>query len=165
MGKIHHQTCSLSLIWLNFYGVPLHLWSAVNFIKLGKIWGEVVNVADETSKCLSFAVGKVLVSTSAMDPVNEVMDIECRNEVFKIRVVEEQLVIHTFLKTICTCKGCNIQEAVALLQDNVDSSDDGSKVDESKNEVELKQDGGWMVKFGNSFGFCGKSSEFCGSNC
>ncbi|KAH7858590.1 hypothetical protein Vadar_025696 [Vaccinium darrowii] len=47
-------------------------------------------------------------------------------------------------KVVSNVKGYNIQDVVALLQDNVDSSDDGSKVDEPKNEVELnKMEDGW----------------------
>lgn len=38
------------LVWLNFYGIPLHLLSAVNFTKLGQNWGEVINVLDEIVK-------------------------------------------------------------------------------------------------------------------
>lgn len=41
------------IVWLNFYGAPIHLWSVVNFKKLAQQWGEVVTMADEISKSLS----------------------------------------------------------------------------------------------------------------
>lgn len=27
------------LIWLNCYGIPLHLWNAQTFLNIGKLWG------------------------------------------------------------------------------------------------------------------------------
>lgn len=126
------------LVWLNFYGIPIHLWCATNINKLGQIWGEVITEAEETFKCLSFVVGKVLISTSKMELINEVMDIECRNEVFKIRVIEEQMVIHTFLKADCTCKGCNVQEPITSSQAKVNEDDDGRE-DEMKKGDALKK--------------------------
>ncbi|KAH7847501.1 hypothetical protein Vadar_026845 [Vaccinium darrowii] len=64
------------LIWLNCYGVPLHLWNSGTFIKLGKIWGNVIQISDDTVKGISFDVGKVLVSTRNMDMINKVVSVE-----------------------------------------------------------------------------------------
>ena len=48
----------LRLVWLNCHGIPLHLWNYPTFSEIGKIWGEVIMLADDTIKNLSFAVGK-----------------------------------------------------------------------------------------------------------
>ncbi|GMP49946.1 hypothetical protein CsSME_00016752 [Camellia sinensis var. sinensis] len=41
-------------VWLCCYGVSLNLWSANTFKSIGNLWGEVVNIADETSCMKSF---------------------------------------------------------------------------------------------------------------
>lgn len=45
-------------------GVPLHVWNSETFLKIGQTWGDVVLIADDTIKGLSFSVGKVLISTN-----------------------------------------------------------------------------------------------------
>lgn len=55
-------------------------------------------------------MGKVVVNTSVMDLINEVMKVECRGEVYSIRVAEEQMVLNTFLKAECQCQGCHARQ-------------------------------------------------------
>lgn len=88
------QPCS-RLVWLNCYGVPLHLWNTGTFINLGSSWGEVIQVAEDTVKGLNFTVGKVLISTNSMDVINHVVDVECKGLLSPIRVIEEQIVLNT----------------------------------------------------------------------
>lgn len=77
------------------------MWSAVNFIKLGKYWGEVITIANETAKGLSFDLGKIFINSAEMGLINKVMEIENKGEVYTIRVIEEQMIINTFLKADC----------------------------------------------------------------
>ena len=94
------------LVWLNCYGIPLHLWNYETFSKIGRNWGEVIMVAEETIKNLSFAVGKVLISTTTMDSINKVVELENNEKLTQIRVMEEQLIVNTTLRTECACTCC-----------------------------------------------------------
>lgn len=99
------------LIWLNCYGVPLHLWNAGTFIKLGQIWGNVIQTSDDTVKGISFAVGKVLISTRYMDMINKVVFVENKGVKFQVRICEEQVVVNTIINNDCKCKGCYEEDA------------------------------------------------------
>ncbi|GFS45394.1 hypothetical protein Acr_00g0095870 [Actinidia rufa] len=108
------------LVWLNCYGIPLHLWNLQTFSEIGKIWGEVIMLADDTMKNLSFAVGKVLISTAVMDSINKVVELENNGRISQIRVMEEQLVVNTVLRTDCACPGCQVE--VPSLNQNLDEA-------------------------------------------
>ncbi|GFZ18405.1 hypothetical protein Acr_27g0001440 [Actinidia rufa] len=108
------------LVWLNCYGIPLHLWNLQTFSEIGKIWGEVIMLADDTMKNLSFTVGKVLISTAVMDSINKVMELENNGRISQIRVMEEQLVVNTVLRTNCACPGCQVE--VPSLNQNLDEA-------------------------------------------
>lgn len=123
------------LIWLNCYGLPIQLWNVHNFIKIGQYWGEVIQVSEDTMKDLSFAVGKVLVSTSIMEGINEVIEVECKGSIHRIRVMEEQLVVNTFLKTDCCCQGCLIKVSSSLNnKDNQMEENEAASFKESHKE-------------------------------
>lgn len=131
------------LIWLNCYGLPIQLWNVHHFIKIGKYWGDVIQVSDDTIKNLSFAVGKVLVSTSIMEGINEVIEVECKGSIYKIRVMEEQLVVNTFLKANCSCNGCLIRipsssnKAEEQKENNEEESSNKEEEHKENNEEEL----------------------------
>lgn len=112
------------LVWLNFYGVPLHLWNMDTFMKLGSIWGDVILISEETVKGLSYAVGKVLISTDVMEIINQIVELENNKKSFQVRVIEEQMVINTFLKTDCNCSGCLVNDSLIQSQSKICDDDD-----------------------------------------
>ncbi|GFZ09210.1 hypothetical protein Acr_20g0010180 [Actinidia rufa] len=81
----------------------------------------VIILADDTIKNLSFAVGKVLISTTVMDLINKVVELDNNGSLTQIRVMEEQLVVNTVLRTDCACPGCQV-EASSLHKPLDDSS-------------------------------------------
>ncbi|KAI8525263.1 hypothetical protein RHMOL_Rhmol13G0217000 [Rhododendron molle] len=99
------------LVLLNCYGVPLQLWNCATFSKIGQIWGDVVLIADDTIKSLSFSVGKVLISTKEMDLINQTIELESKRKIWKIRIIEEQMVVNTILRTDCACPGCHVDSS------------------------------------------------------
>ncbi|KAE9447616.1 hypothetical protein C3L33_20484, partial [Rhododendron williamsianum] len=42
--------------------------------------------------------------------INEVLEVECKGKLFQVRVMEEQMMINTILRTECSCTGCKIEE-------------------------------------------------------
>ncbi|GFY93207.1 hypothetical protein Acr_08g0016030 [Actinidia rufa] len=69
-GNTKSNLCS-RLVWLNCYGIPLHLWNHQTFSEIGKIWGEVIMLADDTIKNLSFAVGCQVEAFSLHKPLDD----------------------------------------------------------------------------------------------
>ena len=123
------------LVWLNCYGIPLHLWNSQTFSEIGRIWGDVIKLADETAKNLSFAVGKVLISTNIMDSINKIVELVNKGKSIKIRVMEEQMVVNTMLRMDCVCPGCHME-----------SSSKGKCLDEHMMHPTTKEDDGGEVR-------------------
>ncbi|CAL5419885.1 unnamed protein product [Camellia sinensis] len=90
-------------VWLSCYGIPLHLWNSSNLRKIGGIWGQVLCLEGDMSQPISFVCAKLKVSTKWMEPINSVVQLECRGMVFPVRVCEEQVVTVRALKFTCTC--------------------------------------------------------------
>ncbi|KAL4328695.1 hypothetical protein AHAS_Ahas13G0225800 [Arachis hypogaea] len=65
------ERCETRRVWLEYYGVPLHTWSADTFSMLGGQWKEVVGCDKVTESCMSFSVGRVQIDTCIMDMINE----------------------------------------------------------------------------------------------
>lgn len=112
------------LVWLNCYGVPINVWNSKSFSKLGMIWGDVILISDETIKQHSFTVGKVLVSTKCMDTINKVVSLQIKDKSYDVRIVEEQLVVNTVLKTECKCNGCIIMDKDPTMEKSAKEDED-----------------------------------------
>lgn len=128
------KPASCRLIWINVYGLPLQLWNSSNFSKLGQRWGNVISISDDTIKGISSAVGKVLISTSQMEMINEVVTVESKGILHQVRVIEEQMVVNTFIQADCSCPGCKIQETLHV--DEEEDEDDVDDKDKRKNDVD-----------------------------
>lgn len=128
-------------VWLNCFGVPLHLWNSVTFKKIGQIWGNVLEISNDTIQETSFCVGKVLISTQTLDVINQVILVENKGVQFKIRVCEEQIVVNTILRAECNCKGCK-EEGELNIEENelVNRSEQGSHMEETKVEGAVDAD-------------------------
>lgn len=110
------KPASCRLIWINFYGVLIQLWNLGNFNKL------------RNNKMYVFCCGKVLISSSQTDMINEV--VESKGKLHQIRAIEEQLVINTFLRTNCSCPGCNVKE---MKHNEREEDGDVDEVDDEEN--------------------------------
>lgn len=115
-------------VWISCYGVPLHGWSCATFKKIAQRWGEAVYIEEATAKGLSFAAGKVLISTDVWDRINEVVQLVIKGKVFDIKVVEEQVVV------LGHCSICNIS-----FSDSDELSNSPKSVDDSVDEANSKR--------------------------
>lgn len=75
-------------------------------------------------------MGKVPVNTSRMELINDIMEVENREEIYKVRVIEEQMILTTFLKADSTCQGCHVQESKIDLQSMKADEEDDDKINE-----------------------------------
>ncbi|GMP23016.1 hypothetical protein CsSME_00000781 [Camellia sinensis var. sinensis] len=86
------------LVWLSCYGVPLNFWSCNTFINIGKMWGIVTAVDEDTRNLNHFQYGKVQIATNFMAPINQTLSLECKGVLYPVRVCEEQIIIKKDLK-------------------------------------------------------------------
>ncbi|KAL1346509.1 hypothetical protein AAHE18_08G193300 [Arachis hypogaea] len=75
-------------VWLECFGVPLHIWTVDAFKKIGEQWGEVVGCDTGTESCASFSVGRVLIDTCVMGVINEWVHINVGTSGFEVLVKE-----------------------------------------------------------------------------
>ncbi|KAL7263119.1 hypothetical protein ACSBR1_001323 [Camellia fascicularis] len=80
-------------VCLSCYGVPLNLWSCNTFINIGKIWGIVTALDEDTRNLNHFQYGKVQITTNFMDPINQTLNLKCKGILYLVRVCEEQIII------------------------------------------------------------------------
>lgn len=76
-------------VWLSCYGVPLNLWNCNTFINIGKVWGVVSALDEDTRNLNHFQYGKVKIVTSFMEPINQILNLECKGVLYPVRVCEE----------------------------------------------------------------------------
>ncbi|GFY88782.1 hypothetical protein Acr_06g0007220 [Actinidia rufa] len=76
-------------------------------------WFEELHKWEDT-KSNPCSLGKVLISTTTMDPINKVVELENNGSLTQIRVMEEQLVVNTALRTECAYPGCQVKTVEAL---------------------------------------------------
>ncbi|KAL7263541.1 hypothetical protein ACSBR1_001658 [Camellia fascicularis] len=74
------------------YGVLLNLWSCNPFINIGKVWGVVTALDEDTRNLNHFQYGKVKIVTSFMEPINQILNLECKGTLYPVRVCEEQII-------------------------------------------------------------------------
>ncbi|CAL5438961.1 unnamed protein product [Camellia sinensis] len=90
-------------VWICCYGVPFNLWSADNFMKIGRIWGEVLKVDDETVQLSSFSCGRVKIATKFMESINSSILVLSGDRRYPVRVCEEQVMVTKVVQEDCKC--------------------------------------------------------------
>ncbi|KAL7264041.1 hypothetical protein ACSBR1_002073 [Camellia fascicularis] len=100
-GKVLEQE---RCVWLSCYGIPLNLWNRTNLHRIGNLWGEILCTEGELSQPLLFNCGKMKISTKYMEPINKLINMECKGVLYPVRVCEEQRVVVQTIKETCVCK-------------------------------------------------------------
>ncbi|PSS24040.1 Polyadenylate-binding protein like [Actinidia chinensis var. chinensis] len=107
------------VVWLNCTGIPLEAWCFSTFKSIGSLWGNVLTLDRETSKCLSFGKGRVLIETENNFEIDCWINVEVREKTYKVRIQEESYT-----------EGKGIVEKTAVV----------AMVSDSESESELKKD-------------------------
>ncbi|GMP41977.1 hypothetical protein CsSME_00011885 [Camellia sinensis var. sinensis] len=71
------------------YGIPLNLWSVNTLKRIGSVWGEVVQLDGDLGQPLTFNSAKICIVMKKMEIINEVVNLECKGQLFPIRLCEE----------------------------------------------------------------------------
>nr|GEW32689.1 RNA-directed DNA polymerase, eukaryota [Tanacetum cinerariifolium] len=74
------------VVWVDIEGIPMHVWSRDTFIKIGKKWGEVVDM--EESHDSSFARKRLCIKTKLSYYILESFKVISRGKVFMVRAKE-----------------------------------------------------------------------------
>ncbi|KAG5549336.1 hypothetical protein RHGRI_014628 [Rhododendron griersonianum] len=74
---------------LSCQGVPLNGWNATTFKQIGEIWGSFVSVEEATLKDLSFANGKVLITTKEVRKIESWIQLDVQGVQYDVRIVED----------------------------------------------------------------------------
>ncbi|KAK8644214.1 hypothetical protein V6N13_123526 [Hibiscus sabdariffa] len=72
--------------WLEVGGVPLHCWNNVTFNRIVELWGKVEALGENVFKLYDCEKFTLLISTSQMTRIEEVIDFEVGNMIHEIRV-------------------------------------------------------------------------------
>ena len=114
---------------LNCYNVPLHLWNVGTFFSIGRVPGDVIALDEGTSSFFSFNVGKVLISTSNFEVINQMINLEVNGKLYPVRVVKEQ--VNSFMQSVCTGKCREVKPEQFNGKDSDEEDDDmDNEVDE-----------------------------------
>ncbi|GKE27062.1 RNA-directed DNA polymerase, eukaryota [Tanacetum coccineum] len=74
------------VVWVDIEGVPLNLWSRETFLKIGKKWGEIMDI--EENLVASFARKRLYIKTNRPDNILEKFKITHRGKVYMARAKE-----------------------------------------------------------------------------
>ncbi|XP_028089322.1 uncharacterized protein LOC114289755 [Camellia sinensis] len=91
-------------VWLNCSGIPFNLWSVTTFKSIGAVWGEVVQVHEDTIKHVSFCCGKIRVITKSMELINRTVRLSCKGVLYPVRVYE----CPEFVEMSASSKSCSV---------------------------------------------------------
>ncbi|CAL5381332.1 unnamed protein product [Camellia sinensis] len=75
-------------VWVSCYGVRFNLWSVDTFKRIGAVWGEVVQLHEDSIKNASFCCGKIRIITGNMEFINRTIRLSCNSELYPVRVCE-----------------------------------------------------------------------------
>ncbi|XP_028056423.1 uncharacterized protein LOC114260478 [Camellia sinensis] len=90
-------------VCLSCYGMPLNVWNNNTFYSIGRLWGEVTGLADDTSNMENLICGKVRIVTKCMESINKTINLDCKGVLYPIKVCEDQIVTAKVVNKHCIC--------------------------------------------------------------
>ncbi|GJZ37002.1 RNA-directed DNA polymerase, eukaryota [Tanacetum coccineum] len=74
------------IVWVDIEGIPLHVWSRETFLKIGRKWGETMDI--EESSISSFARKRLCIKTSMADNILESFKVIFKGKLYMVRAKE-----------------------------------------------------------------------------
>ncbi|KAK8709239.1 hypothetical protein V6N13_060264 [Hibiscus sabdariffa] len=81
--------------WLEVLGVPLHCWNQIPLTRLADLWDSFEAVGENANHVLNCEKVSILITTSFVSRISEVVEIEVSNLSFSVRVEEKGLMDRT----------------------------------------------------------------------
>ncbi|GJY78973.1 RNA-directed DNA polymerase, eukaryota [Tanacetum coccineum] len=123
------------IAWIDIEGVPLHAWSFETFFRIGKKWGEMLNIED--TSVASFGRKRVCILTKIPVSILESFKIIVKGKVFMIRAKELFTWSPTFSvnkESICTSDDESVQSEMHILKQSYLSEEEEGEF--KSNDVE-----------------------------
>jgi hypothetical protein len=76
-------------VWVQVYGIPLHIWGETFFKQLGNNLGDFLDFDEETARMARFDVARVKIRSTSWAFIDAVQKVEVEGAMFDIWVVEE----------------------------------------------------------------------------
>lgn len=76
-------------VWLSCLGMPLNGWSIPNFKLIGNLWGDFIQVDEDTLHEKSYVKGKVLIATKQIQKISGSVDLKILGSSYSVRIEEE----------------------------------------------------------------------------
>lgn len=76
-------------VWVCCYGIPWNLWNRTILNRIGNIWAEVICIEGDVCNPKSFEYARIQILTRCMEPINEVINLECKGSSHTVRVWEQ----------------------------------------------------------------------------
>ncbi|GAB2295600.1 hypothetical protein Dimus_038367 [Dionaea muscipula] len=121
-------TCTVGReVWLTCYGVPVHAWNVSTFTAIGNVWGKVLQIEDDTAKCIQCDIGKIKVFTQFSSVINQQLNLQVAALNYRIRVSEEQAVFicYSDFRCGCVCHGRAGEQSSVRSSDKDDDDVEG----------------------------------------
>ncbi|KAK8644116.1 hypothetical protein V6N13_123431 [Hibiscus sabdariffa] len=74
--------------WVELFEVPLHCWNHQTFRSIAETWGDLIALGENVTQSCDVEKMTILLSTSQLDKIDSVIDLEAGNESFQICVAE-----------------------------------------------------------------------------
>ncbi|GAB2293937.1 hypothetical protein Dimus_028151 [Dionaea muscipula] len=118
---------------------PVHAWNISTLREIGEYWGEVLNVDEDTAKCVRCDIGKIKIFTQNAMAINNQMRLVVGGQSFVIRVAEEQAVFicNSNFNCQCACHGVGkdqTQSSGANEEDDDVEDGEGNKASDDGND-------------------------------
>ncbi|GAB2285716.1 hypothetical protein Dimus_039720 [Dionaea muscipula] len=119
-------TCTVGReVWLTCYGVPVHAWNVSTFTAIGNVCGKVLQIEDDTAKCIRCDIGKIKVFTQFPSVINQQLNLQVGALNYRMRVSEEQAIFICSSDFRCgrVCHGGRVGEQSSVRSSDKDDDD------------------------------------------
>ncbi|GJS93037.1 hypothetical protein Tco_0800005 [Tanacetum coccineum] len=82
---VHDFVSDERVVWVDIKGILLNVWSRETFLKIGKIWGETMDIEDNLDS--SFSRKRLCIKTKHADSILEKFKVIFRGKVFMVRPI------------------------------------------------------------------------------
>ncbi|KAK8628431.1 hypothetical protein V6N13_064138 [Hibiscus sabdariffa] len=74
--------------WLELSGMPLHCWNQCTFKRVATLWGSFEALGENAFRSKNCEKVTILITTNQVERIDEVVEIEVGNLIFKVRILE-----------------------------------------------------------------------------
>lgn len=79
-------------IWLKITGVPAHIWEERFFRLVSQLVGTFISIDDSTRDKVRLDTARALITTSAKEIINTVVEVKVNGTMYNIRMLEESII-------------------------------------------------------------------------